>query len=65
MSITPSEIAAWLPIARSIGEFFVSIFQRENRAPTDAELTAFRAGLEQDRIRVVRAEDAHEAAHGG
>lgn len=64
MSITPADITAWIPIARTIVAFFDSLRRTENRAPTPEELAEAIAGYEAARNRVARAEDAHEAKHG-
>lgn len=64
MSITPSDISAWIPIARTVISFFESLRHTENRAPTPEEIAEAIAGYQAAQDRLRRAEDAHEQKHG-
>jgi len=64
MSISPADIAAWLPIARSIADAVTSFFKVQNRAPSQAEIDEITTSIVEARLRVVRAEEAWEAKHG-
>lgn len=64
MSITPTTITAWLPIAEMILRFVGSFRNVNNRAPTAEELATAIAEYEAARNRLIHAEDAHEEKHG-
>lgn len=59
MSITPSTITAWIPIAEVVLKFIGSFRTVNNRAPTAEELATAIAEYETSRNRLIAAEDAH------